>query len=131
VLSNGETLAGHQNIKTSKPRYCCAYKLQLIQIPFSLLLSCEDVSKNRYSIIAFISYFSHIYSNHFNMPLNGICYKSYIYTGIQLYLAYMIATATFDIRMSFLDNSGTKSHMAERVPEIEHCSSVYSKQYIN
>ena len=51
--------------------------------------------------------------------------------SIQAYnYIFMIATATFDIRMSFLDNSGTKSHMAERVPEIEHCSSVYSKQYI-
>ena len=32
------------------------------------------------------------------------------------------------ICMSFLDNSGTKSHMTERVPKIECCSSVYSKQ---
>jgi hypothetical protein len=28
--------------------------------------------------------------------------------------------------MSFLDNSGTKSHMTERVPKIERCSSVYN-----
>ena len=38
--------------------------------------------------------------------------------SIQAY-NYLYETASFDIRMSFLDNSGTKSHMTERVPKIE------------
>jgi hypothetical protein len=47
--------------------------------------------------------------------------------SIQAY-NYLHETATFDIRMSFLDNSGTKSNMTERAPKIERRSSVYSKQ---
>jgi hypothetical protein len=32
---------------------------------------------------------------------------------------------TFDIRMSFLDNGGTKSRMTERVPKTERCPAAH------